>query len=125
MRESLRQADIRLALAERRDNVFWRNQVGEATHYKGGRTCPTCHQQTLGARKWVVPYGLCVGSSDLIGLVQGVFVGLEVKAARGRESDKQKLYRQLVADNGGLVRVVRTVGQANQVIEEAKQWTSR
>jgi hypothetical protein len=138
MRESKRQADIRLALAERGDNVFWRNQNGEATYYKGGKTCPGCGKPTLGARKFVVPYGLCPGSSDLIGLVQiepsfipftfAAFVGLEVKALKGVERKNQIKYRNLVNNRDGVVEVVRNAAEANAAIDRIRRlepWTSR
>lgn len=136
MRESKRQSDIRLALAERGDNVFWRNQNGVATYYKGGKTCPVCKKKTLGARTWTVPYGLVPGSSDLIGLVQvevsncphdgltfplAAFVGLEVKTPGGVESDDQKKYRRLVNNRGGVVEVVRSVQDAHDVIDQIRR----
>lgn len=137
MKESPIQYEIRQALARRGDNVMWRNQVGKATHYKGGRTCPTCHQPTLGARKWVVPYGLCPGSSDLIGFTSillapghpvAVFTALEVKGDRGREREEQQLFRELVNERGGVAAVVRSVEEANNIITQigvTKLWTSR
>jgi hypothetical protein len=140
MRESKLQAAIRLALAARGDNVFWRNSVGKATYYKGGERCPMCHEPTFGARKFVVPYGLCPGSSDLIGMVPvdvinslehmklGVYVGLEVKTPKGREREEQKLYRELVTKRGGVVEVVRSVQDAHDVIERIKElepWINR
>ncbi len=136
MLESAHQAAIRLALAERGDNVFWSNPGGKATHYKGGCTCPTCGQKTLNARKFVVPYGLQVGSSDLIGMVPvevsncphdgldlslAAFVGLEVKTGRGRESAEQKLYHNLVNEKGGVVRVVRSVKDAHDVVDQIRR----
>jgi len=136
MKESSRQAAIRLALASRGDNVFWRNSVGRATYYKDGKTCPKCKKPTLGARTWTVPYGLCPGSSDLIGLVNiesmavpvAVFVGLEVKNAKGTESENQIKYRNLVNDRGGVVEVVRTPEEANDAIDRIRRlepWISR
>jgi hypothetical protein len=129
MRESKIQAEIRLALAARRDNVFWRNQVGRALYYKDGHLCPQCGKPTLGAREYYVPYGLCPGSSDLIGLVTvpalpfAVFAGLEVKAKRGVESEDQQEFRQLVRARGGVVQVVRSAEEADQVVESiTRKW---
>ena len=142
MKESKLQHEIRKSLAERRDSVWWRNQVGQAVYYRGGTTCSRCKQPTLNARKFVVPYGLSKGSSDLIGIVPvnlrtviggmhtdatlGVFAGLELKTKRGRETEEQKLFRSLVNKQGGAIKVVRSVEEAHQHINDIKElriWT--
>ena len=66
--------------------------------------------------------GLCTGSSDLIGwrpILIGPehlgstiaqFVGVEVKAPKGRESKPQATFRRVVTEAGGLALVARGPG---------------
>lgn len=145
MLETSIQKDIRLALAKRKDNLFWRNNVGKVTHYQGGKTCPTCKKPTLGARVYRHPYGLCVGSADLIGMVPvevdggrhmpygltlAAFIGLEVKTKKTKiipGSDQDK-FRNLVNSRGGHVEVVRSVQDAEDVIDRIRAldpWINR
>ena len=73
--------------------------------------------------------GLPPGFSDLFGLVPvvitpemvgqtvAVFVALEVKAPKGRPSDKQTAFIRAVNDNGGRAGVVRSPEDAVAIIE--------
>jgi hypothetical protein len=65
-----------------------------------------------------VRYGLCPGSSDIIGLYNGRFFALEVKTARGEVSGSQFAFLKAVQTNGGLGRVVRSVEEAKGVFNE-------
>jgi len=137
MRESKAQAEARVELAKRRDNVTWRNNTGKATHYKGGKTCPMCKKQTLGAKSFTVPYGLSVGSTDLISCVPvevrtvsqgevceitiGAFVGIEMKSAKGRVKEDQDTFRNLVKRFGGHVDTARSAEEAVAIIESVKR----
>ncbi len=72
--------------------------------------------------------GLPPGFSDLFGLVSveitpdmvgqklAVFVALEVKAAKGRTSDKQANFIKAVNDNGGRAGVVRSSDDALSIV---------
>ena len=93
------QRQIRLVLGQTPGVVIWRNQVGKARHEKAGRV-------------WFVPYGLCVGSSDLIGMAGGRFLAVEIKYGRGRLSKAQKLFLNLVNRQGGYGCVARSVVEA-------------
>jgi hypothetical protein len=87
------------ALVElRRAGVLaWRNEVG--------------HGYT--ARGTPVPYGLCPGSSDIVGLLPGGrFVGVEIKAGRDRVRPDQAAWARAVTSQGGLVVVARSVEEA-------------
>ena len=59
-------------------------------------------------------YGLIPGASDLVGLVRGSgrLFACEVKTARGRESEHQRLFRGLVTRTGGYACVARSVPEA-------------
>ena len=148
MRESKAQAEARVELAKRRDNVTWRNNTGKATHYKGGKTCPMCKKQTLGAKSFTVPYGLSIGSTDLVSCVPvdlsiavkrtwgppsswgtpeirkvtlGAFVGIEMKSAKGRVKEDQDTFRNLVKRFGGHVDTARSAEEAVAIIESVKR----
>ena len=76
-----------------------------------------------------VHYGLCVGSSDLIGFKTrtitaddvgqrvAVFVALEVKTATGRVSPDQKRFIEFVTNAGGIAGVVRSVSEAINLVD--------
>lgn len=84
--------------------TLWRNNVGQAVY---------------GKRR--VPYGLCVGSSDYIGLRQvtitpdmvgqtiAQFTAVEIKVLTGEERKEQKIFRRHVEECGGLALVCRSV----------------
>lgn len=99
------QKRIRLALGMDRRVVLWRNNCGALKNPRG-RT---------------VVYGLCPGSSDLIGLThKGRFFALEVKRSTGgRLSEKQKLFIALVNRMGGYAAMVESVEGALNAVEEA------
>jgi hypothetical protein len=95
---------------------IFRNNVGVAT-YPGGHR---------------VAYGLCPGSSDLIGwlpyeIQQGdvgrtvaVFVALEVKAPGGRPTEGQANFLERVQGCGGLAALVRSPEDACRAIQSWK-----
>lgn len=107
-RESEIQHDIRLALGADARVLLWRNNTGVAKHKDGAS----------------VRYGLCVGSSDLIGIVTmpdgtGRFLAFEVKTQRGGLTTEQTLFLQLVRKRGGFAAVVRSVEEATQAVARA------
>ena len=57
------------------------------------------------------------GVSDLIGWTQGRFVAIEVKASRGRVTDEQKAFIDLVRRSGGLAGVARSIDDARAILE--------
>ena len=58
------------------------------------------------------------GVSDLIGWTEGGrFVAIEVKASRGRVTDEQKAFIELVRRSGGLAGVARSVGEAKAILD--------
>src|SRR5687768_7293599 len=107
------QAAIRASCGAEPSVVLYRNQVGNAMYNINGRT-------------WRVPYGLCQGSSDLIGWKSLVitpdmvgttlaqFVAIEVKGAKGRVKPEQKLFLALVERSGGLAGVARSEEDARK-----------
>lgn len=104
--ESQIQAAIRLQLGRLPDLTLWRNQVGRTQH-------GTQH----------VTYGLCRGSSDLIGILAptGRIIALEIKTPKGRTSPEQDLFLELIRNKGGFAAVVRSPEEALEAIERARR----
>jgi hypothetical protein len=104
------QNHIRLAVG-RGPVRLWRNNTG-ALKDANGR---------------LVRYGLCTGSSDLIGFTTrtitpdmvgqqvAVFTAIEVKD-RGRPTPDQLRFLEVVAAAGGLAGVARTVEEAQAIV---------
>lgn len=110
--ENVLQSEIRLALGMLPDLVLWRNATGVGEQWDGSKAS-------------TLRYGLCIGSSDLIGILSptGRFVALEVKTATGRVSDDQERFLALVRRMGGYGAVVRSVADALAAVEEARRTT--
>jgi hypothetical protein len=105
--------DMRLELGQLPGVVVWRNNVGVAKY--PGRAG--------------VPYGLCRGASDIIGLRSVVittdhvgqtlaqFVAVEVKTATGRLSLEQDMFLKLVHSKGGLAICARDITEARAALK--------
>ena len=112
MSEQQTQQQIRLALS-RGPVRLWRNNTGTLLDRQGRP----------------VKFGLCKGSSDLIGLrsvtigpehvgqTLAVFVAVEVKSAKGRTTAEQGAFIEHVQAMGGLAGVARTVGEAAAILD--------
>lgn len=78
--------------------LVWRQDTGAYKDPKSGR---------------LVRYGLCKGSSDVIGLCpDGVFLAVEVKTATGRVRPEQETFIAAVRRAGGRAGVARSVEDA-------------
>lgn len=101
------QASIMLALGRGLSRVF-RNSVGVTTMPNGN----------------TIRYGLCTGSSDLIGWTSqtitadmvgkqvAVFTAVEVKNAKGRATSEQRAFLTAVTRAGGIAGVCRSPEEA-------------
>ena len=111
MNEQAIQQQIRLELG-RGPVRLWRNNTGALRDERGR----------------LVRYGLCPGSSDLIGLRQlrieeqhlglelAVFCALEIKAPTGRPTAEQRQFLEVIQSRGGLAGVARSVEEARQIL---------
>lgn len=95
---------IRLALGKRKDVVCFNNESGVADY-----------------GSFMVRYGVGKGGSDLLCMVKpsGRWVALEVKTGNAVPDKQQKLFMQLVNDNGGYSSVVHSVQEALDAVDEA------
>lgn len=112
MSEQELQQRIRLALGQGPVRL-WRNNVGALRDPRGR----------------LVSYGLCRGSSDLIGLRQltigpehlgqrlAVFAAIEIKAQRGRVTAEQQQFLAVVQQLGGLAGVARSLAEARSILK--------
>lgn len=90
---------IMIALAES-GCLIWRNNTGILKD-KTGRP---------------IKFGLCKGSSDLIGLTpSGQFLAVEVKTATGRVRPEQTAFIDAVRKNGGRAGIARSVDDALKI----------
>jgi hypothetical protein len=65
----------------------------------------------------VLHSGLCVGSSDLIGIKNGKFLAIEVKEGNGKPTVEQASFVQMVNDNGGRGGIVWSVEDSLKLME--------
>jgi hypothetical protein len=80
--------------------TIWRNNTGALTD-KTGR---------------LVRYGLCKGSSDIIGMCpDGRFLAVEVKSATGKATDAQWRFIHAVRSKGGRAGVARSSDEAVKI----------
>lgn len=107
--ESLIMREIRLELGKIPEVVLWRNNVGSAEYVS-----PQGDVQR-------VSYGLCPGSSDLIGIIRGSgrFLALEVKRPGEYPTKQQRMFLALVTMAGGVGAVVTSVDDALRVVKAA------
>jgi hypothetical protein len=69
------------------------------------------------ARGQFVRFGFA-GCSDILGqMVDGRFLALEVKAAKGRLTDDQEFFIAKVRANGGVSGVARSIADALKIVE--------
>ena len=113
MNESTISKQIRLALLKE-GCINFRNNVGVADYV----------DQTGRRRK--VTYGLCPGSSDIIGWTtingNATFVAVEVKRPGGRVTEKQIRFINAVSSAGGIAFVATSPEQA---VDTFKYWTGK
>jgi hypothetical protein len=108
MTESQLQDAIRLALGRSRELVVWRNNCGHAV-MAGGRR---------------VTFGVGgPGGADLIGMLDGRFLAIEVKSPTGRQSPEQERFEGLVKSKGGIYLMPRSVEEALSLIAEHRNKT--
>lgn len=102
--ESQIRKEIMLALGSRRDVRIWNNNTGRLIDSTGRQ----------------VSYGLCVGSSDLIGILSdGRFLALEVKRPGGKPTNEQVVFLEIIKKFGGVAGIVTSVAEAQRVVDDA------
>jgi VRR-NUC domain len=80
---------------------LWRNNVGTAMTKNGS----------------FITFGLCVGSSDLIGIYKGRFLAVEVKAKGKKPTPEQINFVDFINKFGGIAGVCYSVEDFLKLIE--------
>lgn len=63
-----------------------------------------------------VRYGLCNGSSDIIGVCpDGIFLAVECKTAKGRATATQKAFISAIRSSGGRAGIARSASDALRI----------
>ena len=113
--EKKTQADIEADLGSEPDLLLLRNAVGKATYVDDE------------AQEFHVPFGLGVGSPDLVALLLApgicplaVWLCLEVKAEEGEVDAEQVKCHRIWRRFGALIFVVRSVAEARAALESAR-----
>ena len=108
------QQEIRLAVGQEKNLRLFRNETGSLPNPRTG--------------KWV-DFGLAKGSSDLIGFKTvevtpdmvgeklAVFTSIEVKNKRGKVSELQHNWLQVVKKAGGITGVARSIQDALNILK--------
>lgn len=69
-----------------------------------------------------IKFGLCVGSSDIIGMsADGFFLAVECKTLTGKASADQERFMSRVRARGGRAGIARTAAQAVQIAQAPVQ----
>lgn len=100
-----KETDIQRALCDylaRRRHFFWRNNNTPIFDPK---------RQTFRA---LPKYGL-LGRPDIEVIKDGFYIGLEVKREKGKQSDSQKKFEQMVKEAGGEYHVVRSIDDLKEI----------
>jgi hypothetical protein len=119
------QAEIEADLGAEPDLLTLRNSVGEAVYY------------TESGDKYHVPYGLGVGSPDLVFIKRmrvrgddhdppqtfGIWLCMEVKVPGEDATDEQSRIHAIWMRFGAIVDVVHSVEEARAVLERVRRFT--
>lgn len=112
--ETKLQRRIMAALSSAGHTVF-RNETGR---FWTGRIIHKEGQTVTLSGAAMIPVGLAVGSSDLVGLQveTGRFFAIEVKTPTGRVSKEQHKFIEVIKARGGIAGVARSVEDALQLL---------
>jgi len=123
MKEGNIQSEISIELSKARHVRIFRNNVAQT--YIGEVIQKDAKTITL-ANYRVLHAGLCVGSSDLIGLESlsitpemvgqkiARFIGIEVKTPTGHIKKEQIAFQNFINERGGKAVIVRSVDEAKE-----------
>lgn len=57
------------------------------------------------------------GTPDIIGIIQGKYLAIEVKSSKGKPTTEQLLFLLRVKEKGGLCGIARTLEEAKAILE--------
>lgn len=96
-------------------HTVWRNEVGR---FWSGKVIHKENSSVTLANAAMIPVGLCLASSDLIGIQAdtGRFFAIEVKTATGRASKEQINFINHVKKMGGIAGIARSEEEALELL---------
>jgi hypothetical protein len=108
------QRRIMMALSQAGHTCF-RNETGR---FWSGKVIHKENSSVTLANAAMIPVGLCLGSSDLIGIQAGTgrFFAIEVKTATGRASKEQTNFINHVKKMGGIAGIARSEQEALELL---------
>lgn len=108
--ESAIQREIEAAIGSKGDLLLLRNSVGHATYHDAN------------GKEWHTPYGLGVGTPDLVGILapSGRWFCLEVKTPGEQPEPEQSKCHELWRRFGAFVATVRSADDAIAALELAR-----
>ena len=108
-KETKLQRQIMIAISKL-GHTCWRNETGK---FWTGKVIHKDSTTVTLAKASMIPCGLCVGSSDIIGITkEGVFFAIEVKTETGKTSKEQDNFINHVRSKNGIAGVARSVKDA-------------
>ena len=107
------QAAVMIAVGSLPGVRLWRNNTGSAWQ---GEVIEQKRGQITLAWPRRIEFGLCVGSSDLIGHIGSRFLAMEVKTEDGATTPEQKRFLAHITAAGGLAGIVRSPDDAKRLI---------
>lgn len=118
MKESAIQAAIMLALSQA-DCIVFRNTTAKA--WVGRVLLRDSNTLTL-AEARMIEAGLCIGSSDLIGIHKptGKLLAVEVKTPTGRLSKEQTRFLEAIKQANGIAGVARSPQEALDLLPRSE-----
>lgn len=81
-------------------------------------------RNSVGTGRGHVHHGLGNGSADLVGVLRGRFIALEVKTERGLATEDQLVWLDRVRQHGGFACIVWNVREARAAIARAREGLS-
>jgi len=89
----------------------WASRISSAGRYiQGVEVVDVIGRRQRTRGRWI-PGTTRTGTPDIIGNLNGLFLGIEVKIGRDRLSDKQMLVQNKIQESGGLYIVARNFAQ--------------
>lgn len=116
--EAILERNILLRLGQEADVLIAKNEVGGSFH--GALAKQLCRECRAISNRYRFTAGLGTGSPDLVCLVSGTAALMELKSLTGRIRPEQRQWHEAAAKRGVRVRVIDSVEQAVEFVEEVR-----
>jgi hypothetical protein len=107
-------------LRKRRDERILRSAANpRLPGPKGHFSLSEQQRRIYGFEQALLPFRRAGGSPDIVAVIKGRFVWIEVKTPTGRQSDHQKAFQENLSKAGGIYFLVRSLDEAVEAVEDA------